>query len=113
MSTALFSADNPFVGTWTLNQAKSTYSPGPAPKELTVKFDMVGDQIRRKATGIDGEGKPIAQGGKDGDALPWDGKDHPITSPPDQPMTVAVKRVNDHTSDVTVKRNGKVLVTIR
>jgi hypothetical protein len=39
----------------------------------------------------------------------WDGKDHPVTSPPGQEMTVAVKRINDHTSDVTVKQNGKVM----
>jgi hypothetical protein len=74
ISTALYSADNPFVGTWKLNKVKSKYSPGPAPKELTVKFDMEGEKVRRKAFGIDGEGKPIAQGGKDGDALCGTGK---------------------------------------
>jgi hypothetical protein len=113
MASTLFSADNPFLGTWKLNAARSKSSPGPPPKELTVKFDMVGEKVRRKATGVDGDGKPIAQGGKDGDAIMWDGKDHPVTSPPGQEMTVAVKRVNDHTSDVTVKQNGKVMVTIR
>ena len=34
-TSSLWAAD-PFVGTWKLNLAKSKYSPGPPPKNLTV-----------------------------------------------------------------------------
>jgi hypothetical protein len=33
---ALVAADNPFVGTWKLNVAKSKFSPGPPPQSQTV-----------------------------------------------------------------------------
>ncbi len=40
---------DPFVGTWRLNVAKSTYSPGPAPKSITSIYEAAG-------TGIQGVG---------------------------------------------------------
>ena len=35
-------APDPFVGTWKLDVAKSTYKPGPAPKSLTVVIEAAG-----------------------------------------------------------------------
>ena len=35
-------APDPFVGTWTLNVAKSKYDPGPAPKEQTATYEAAG-----------------------------------------------------------------------
>ena len=113
MAATLFAADNPFLGTWKLNTAKSKYSPGPAPQSLTVKFEADGENVRRTATGIDAEGKPIMEGGPEGSSIAWDGMDHAVQVPDGPPMTVAVKRVNDNRNDVTVKRDGKVTVTIR
>ena len=78
-----------------------------------VKFDADGEKVRRTVTGIDGEGKPIMQGGPEGVSIPWDGKDHAVQAPNGPPMTIAVKRVNDHRNDVTVKQNGKVTITVR
>jgi hypothetical protein len=51
----LVASDNLFLGTWKLNTAKSKYSPGPAPKEVTVKFEQDGDKIHRDLGGIRGE----------------------------------------------------------
>jgi hypothetical protein len=82
-------------------------------QSMTVKFEADGDQVRRTATGVDGEGKPIMQGGPKGSSIAWDGKDHEVQAPNGPPMTVAVKRVNDHRNDVTVKQNGKVIANIR
>lgn len=113
IATSLFGADNPFLGTWKLNTAKSKSSPGPVAQSMTVKFDADGENVRRTVTGLDGQGKPIMQGGPEGTSIPWDGKDHEVKVPDGPPMTVAVKRVNDHRNDVTVKRNGKITATIR
>lgn len=113
IATTLLGADNPFLGTWKLNTAKSKSSPGPVAQSMTVKFDADGENVRRTVTGLDGQGKPIMQGGPEGSSIAWDGKDHAVQVPNGPPMTVAVKRVNDHRNDVTVKRNGKVTATIR
>ena len=105
-STALFAADSPFVGTWKLNIAKSKFSPGTAAKELTVKFEAVGSEFKRTATGVDAEGQPISQDS----TVAWDGVDHKIDLPGG---TVAVKIVSDHALDFTLKVEGKVIDTGR
>ena len=71
-------AADPIVGTWKLNVAKSTYSPGPAPKSITAKIEAAGEGEKRTADGVRGDDKPIrleytAQ---------YDGKDNPITGSP-------------------------------
>jgi hypothetical protein len=109
ISTALVAADNPFLGTWKLNTAKSKASPMPVAQSMSVKFEADGEKVRRTVTGVDGAGKPIMQGGPEG----TDGKDHAVQAPNGPPMTIAVKRVGDHRNDVTVKQNGKVTVTVR
>jgi hypothetical protein len=112
--TAVFGAENPFLGTWKLNTAKSESNPTPLPKSMTVKFEAEGNKVRRTATGIDAEGKPIMQGGPKGSSIEWDGKDHAVEGPPGAPqMSVAVKRIDDYTNAVTIKQGGKVITTVR
>ena len=108
-STALFAADNPFVGTWKLNTAKSKFSPGTAIKEATVTFEAVGDQMKRTLVGTDADGQPLNQSG----TIPWDGKEHKIDAPNGPSIMVAVKKVNNRTLDVTVKQDGKLVDTIK
>src|SRR5713226_1399394 len=45
-------------GTWKMNPAKSTYSPGPAPKSISVKIDSDADNIKLSSDGIDAAGNP-------------------------------------------------------
>ena len=113
ISMALFGADNPFLGVWKLNTAKSKASRMPVAQSMTVKFEADGDKVRRTVTGVDGEGKPIMQGGPEGTSITWDGKDQAVQTKDGPPMTIAVKRVNPYRNDVTVKQNGKVTATIR
>jgi hypothetical protein len=112
ISTALFAADNPFLGTWKLNRAKSKASPGPIEQSMTVKFEADGAKVRRTVTGIDGQGKPIMQGGPEGTSIAWDGKDYPVQVPGGPAMTIAVERISDNRNHVTVKQNGKVTVKV-
>ena len=42
VATAAQAADN-FLGTWTLNIAKSKYDPGPAPKSQTTVLERTAD----------------------------------------------------------------------
>ena len=115
ISITLLAADNPFLGTWKLNTAKSKSSSSsmPVPQSLTVKFEADGDKVRRSVSGVNGQGKPVMQGGPEGVSMAWDGKDHPVATQDSTPVTVAVKRINDYRNDVTVKRNGKVIADIR
>jgi hypothetical protein len=106
---SLLAAENPFLGTWKLNPAKSKSSPTPVPKELTVTFEQDGDKIRRTANGIDGEGNPVKQTG----SIAWDGKDHEIKAPDGSPRQVAVKHVSDRERAITVKRDGQVVTKMR
>ena len=100
-------AADPLVGTWKLNVAKSTYSPGPAPKSLTAKIEAAGEGEKVTADGVRGDDTPIqvvytAQ---------YDGKDHPITGSP-MADTVSLKRLDANTTERTDKKAGKVVQTL-
>ena len=100
-------AADPLVGTWKLNVAKSTYSPGPAPKSLTAKIEAAGEGEKVTADGVRGDGTPIrveytAQN---------DGKDNPITGSPIAD-TVSLKRLDANTTERTDKKGGKVVQTL-
>jgi hypothetical protein len=53
---ALAAADDPFVGTWKLDVAKSKFSPGPAPQSQTV---TIGADNKVEVSGVDGKGQPV------------------------------------------------------
>jgi hypothetical protein len=48
-----FAADDPFVGAWKLNAAKSKFSPGPAPQSITVTIAQ--DSVTVEETSAQGE----------------------------------------------------------
>ncbi len=95
------------LGTWKLNEAKSKLSPG-AGKNHTVVYAAAGDSVKITVDGVDADGKPTHNEwtGK------FDGKDYPVTGDPASDMR-AYTRVDDHTLTLTVKKGGKVTVTIR
>ena len=71
-------ADNPFVGTWKLNLAKSKYASGPAPKGETWKIEAQDNGQKDTFDGIDANGKPYHV-----QASPkYDGKDYPVAGDP-------------------------------
>jgi hypothetical protein len=101
-----FAADA-FIGTWKLNDAKSKFSPGSS-KNITVVYEAVGDNVKVTIDGTDGSGKPTHNEwtGK------FDGKDYPVTGDPNAD-TRALKKINDHTLTVDVKKGDKVVTTGR
>jgi hypothetical protein len=100
-------ADNPMVGTWKLNVAKSTYSPGPAPKSLTVKIEAAGEGEKVTADGVRGDDTPI----RVEYTAQYDGKDNPITGSR-MADTVSLKRLDANTTERTDKKGGKVTQTL-
>jgi len=103
--TMCFAAANPTLGTWKLNEGKSKISPG-APKNLTVVYEAAGGDIKGTIDGVDGMGKPTHNEwtGK------FDGKDYPVTGDPNSDMR-AIKQIDDHNFELTVKKGGKVTMT--
>ena len=100
-------AADPIVGTWKLNVAKSTYSPGPAPKSLTAKIEAAGEGEKLTADGVRGDDTPI----RVEYTAQYDGKDYPITGSP-MADTVSLKRLDANTIERTDKKGGKVVQTI-
>jgi len=94
-------------GTWKVNLAKSKYSPGPAPKSLTVKIEADENNIKLNSDGTDAEGKPthIEYSAK------FDGKDYPITGVPNGD-TIALHRIDANTYESTLKKAGQATMTV-
>ena len=98
-------------GTWKLDVAKSKYSPGPAPKMQTRKEEPSSDGIKVSVEGISGNGSKIAYSY----TANYDGKDYAqkgIGMPNGADM-IALKRVDDQTIELTLKRKGKVVQNTR
>jgi len=98
-------ASDPNLGTWKLNEAKSKIAAG-APKNTTVVYEAAGDKVKVTVDGVDGAGKPTHNEWTGS----YDGKDYPVTGDPASDMR-SLKKVNDHTLDLTVKKDGKVTVS--
>jgi hypothetical protein len=107
MNVVVSAAADQQSGTWKMNPAKSKYSPGPAPKSVTVKIESGGDNVKLNADGIDAAGNPthVAYTAK------YDGKDYPVTGVPSADM-VAVKRIDASTTQSTLKKAGEVVMTV-
>jgi hypothetical protein len=100
-------AANPHVGTWTLNVAKSSYSPGPAPKSQTLKIEAWGDDgLSYVADGVGGDDKPTHSEFQ----AKFDGKDYEFKGNPDGDQ-LAYKKIDDNTLEATLKRKGEAVIT--
>src|ERR1700733_4923072 len=107
-SSGLRAQDNPLVGTWKLNVAKSKFVPGPAPTSLTRTVEAQGDGVKYTFDGVAADGKPISYSF----SVQFDGKDNPINgSTPSGADTVSAKRIDSNHYVATQKKGGKVLVT--
>lgn len=94
---------DPAYGVWKLNVAKSTFSPGPAPKEATLTIEAAGPGRKVSVAGVAADGTPV-QWGYSGN---FDGKDVRLTgSNPDGDVMV-LKRVAPNATRTTLKLAGK------
>src|SRR5580698_4253084 len=95
-------ASDPNMGTWKLNEGELKFSPG-ATKNTTVVYTQVGDQVKVTTDGTAGDGKQVQ--------TEWtgmfDGKDYPLTGDPSA-TSRSYKKINDHTLELTNKKDGKV-----
>jgi hypothetical protein len=94
-------------GTWKLNPAKSKYSPGPAPKNLTETIQLDRNSYKVEGNGTAGDGKPMHL---EFDAK-FDGKDFPIRRVPWADVQSA-RWVDAHTPQLIQKKGGQVMMTV-
>jgi hypothetical protein len=106
-----------FTGTWRTNEAKSTPSNAPPPRESRVqKIEAVPDGLHVVQDGVDAEGhKEHSEW-----TVKFDGKQYPTKRtldgkpvPDAEGETVAAKRIDDHTFEFTLSINGKVYLQAR
>ena len=103
-ATVFAQAPQGLAGTWKMNPAKSTFSPGPAPKSMTITYTPVGESMKIE----------VHQVSADGAAQHWemtgaaDGKEYPVTGNPDA-ETISLKRIDATTGESTFKKAGKVM----
>lgn len=100
-------AQDPNMGTWKLNEAKSKLAPG-APKNSTVIYEPAGDSVKITIDGTDKDGKPTHNvwTGK------YDSKDYPVTGDPSSDAR-SLTKIDDRTLGVNVKKGGKTTITGR
>jgi hypothetical protein len=90
-----------------LNVAKSSYSPGPAPKSQTLKIEAWGDDgLTYAADGIGADDKPTHAEFQ----AKFDGKDYEFKGNPDAD-TLSYKRIDANTLEATLKRKGAAVIT--
>ncbi len=106
-SSVALAADN-WLGTWNLDLAKSKYSPGPAPKSLTLKFEATASGIKFTGDGVGADGKPAHSMF----LSKFDGKDVPYEGNPDADMASPM-RIDDNSYSNTWKKGGKATVTAK
>ena len=100
-------AQNPQLGTWKLNEAKSKLAAG-LTKNHTVIYEAAGDQTKITVDGTDASGAATHNEwtGK------FDGKDYAVTGDPTSD-TRAYRRSGARTLLMTIKKDGKVTITGR
>jgi hypothetical protein len=105
-ATTTAQGKEPWVGTWKLNLAKSSYSPGPAPKSSTVTITAPNGGISQTvdtvpATGAAQHWVVVAK---------FDGKEVAVKGNPNADM-MSFKKISDRSYEVTSKKGGKTTQT--
>ena len=101
----LLAEDNPFLGTWKLNTAKSKFEPGPAPKSLTRTITADGNAVKYSFEGVAADGTAFAYSFTSN----YDGKESAITGTgmPGGADSIVLKHVSSHKTEGTLKKGGK------
>jgi hypothetical protein len=101
-------AGEKWLGTWKANIAKSKFSPGPAPKEWTLKFEATSGGIKLASSGITGRGEKASMSFVsqfDGTEVPWVGNADADAAAP--------LKMNDNVYVNIAKKGGKLVQTVR
>ncbi|MFN2387929.1 MAG: hypothetical protein ABR576_16885 [Thermoanaerobaculia bacterium] len=108
LSSSVALAGDNWLGTWKLDLAKSKYSPGPAPKSLTLKFEPTRGGIKFTGAGVGADGKATHSMF----SSRFDGKEVPYQGNPDAD-TASPRKIDDNSYSNTWKKGGKATITAK
>jgi hypothetical protein len=112
VSSAVWSqAADPWIGTWKVNLAKSTFDPGPKPTvAATVTIEpSAGGGIKTTIDATNAQGQPTHTE----TVGMFDGKDNPVQGTPAPNTTTAFTRIDNQTYQAMGKVDGKATTTTR
>ena len=95
---------DPAVGTWTLDLAKSKFTPGPAPMSQTRTYVQTAEGLSLTISGLAADGTPMSQQ----PTFRYDGKPYAFSGSKDYDA-LSLQRVNDTTVKSQMLRAGKVV----
>src|ERR1700730_8758206 len=101
-------SNNPQVGTWKANIAKSKFTAGPALKSGTTKIEAAGAGVKYTVDNVSADGSKNHWEF----TANYDGKDTPVTGNSPYGDVVALTRVDANTTRMVNKKDGKVTATI-
>lgn len=108
-SVGLSAADDPLIGTWNLNLAKSKYTPGPPPRSRVLKIEPAGGnsfKLTNDAVLADGKKTHVVE------TFIQDGKDHPLHDNPNADAQLN-RQIDLYTTETINKKGGKTVQTLR
>src|SRR5689334_8695068 len=59
LATTAIASDDPFVGKWVLDVARSEYPAGSCPKTMVIEMESVGHGVRYKSDAVYADGKAV------------------------------------------------------
>lgn len=109
VSVRVKAADDPLVGTWKLNLAKSNFSPPPPLHDATIKYEHYGaNGIKVTAEITDAENKKTVTTYSGN----FDGKNFAVAGSAEAD-TGTMRRLDAYTTEVANKKAGKSTTTLR
>ena len=106
LSLAARAADDPLVGTWNLNVAKSKYSSGQVPQRQTLKFEPFGTGLKLTNQVMNAQGTQTSFPS----IYVFDGQDYGI---PYTPFSFTNRRIDANTTERVIKNGANAMVTTR
>lgn len=97
-----FAQSDPWIGSWQLNLAKSTYDPGPPPRSQSAKVEGTGENRKETLAGVDAAGNAFTQVY----VFIHDGQPHPVTGVPAWDSVIYTP-VDNYTVNWTLTKVGK------
>lgn len=101
-------SDDPVLGVWHLNLAKSKYLPGPVPKSQTRTYEANANGIKATIRTVysDGQSASVEY------VADYDSIEYPVTGSPDADA-ITLKKLDNFTAEATLMHGGKVFGVAR
>ena len=100
--------NDPLIGTWKLNLAKSKYDPGPAPQSQITKYEPYGkDGVKRTIDGVNARGEKDQRE----ENYSFDGKEHPVNNP--EADAGVNRRMDAYTTERILTKGGRLINALR